>query len=791
MNKRTYLLLIILVFLKLNFGFSQKKDVDINSLSLQQLVQINNNFMLNDSFVQSLPSGKRLVQMDSLNSNFNFRYGFALMQTSSFLEIPLPYIEKSNTFVKKEADLIGFNEKYAPFDAIYFNAVANHRIGNIDRAIDLYTNFLSKVNDKNKLYSLAKLGLKQAQNAKSLDPNKNVIYVQPVDIINSEFSEYSPIITSDENALYFTSKRPWEDGLSFLNPITNKYFEDIYISYINKDSTFSPPQRLDFCRRDVNEASISFRLDERTVYTYTSETGNGDIYYMDFFKNAYKAPALLNIKNVNDNKFQPHFYISADNKTAFFSSENQKDGYGGLDIYMMKRVGLDGWSEPENLGPVINSQYDEDSPFLTFDNKYLYFASNNDKSIGGYDIFRSEWKDGQFSTPENLGYPINSTYNDTYYTTTANGRTAYFSSFRKGGKGEMDIYKVLYHKIQSEASILEGKVYFTNDSEKIPDYIVVRVKCMDCDEDYIVYPRMRDGIFMAGLNKCKNYELTYIDTINKNDIAVQHLKTNCIDEYEVIHKELGIERKNGLLVENIQYVLLGQIVDNISQKGIPNIQLTLKDNKGKELATLASDKDGKFTTSIIEGLQKGKEYTLSIDIADDSKKYINIIKNITIKTDDDRLIDLGQTGLELNKLGNDLAKAAELNTIYYDLNSSYIRPDARIELNKIVSAMNQNPTMKIELRSHTDCRESEEYNIWLSNRRAKRAENYIKARISKGSQRIVGKGYGESQLVNECVCGDTGDTSGCTEEQHQQNRRTEFIIVSDLNKGQKVVDLEK
>jgi outer membrane protein OmpA-like peptidoglycan-associated protein len=117
----------------------------------------------------------------------------------------------------------------------------------------------------------------------------------------------------------------------------------------------------------------------------------------------------------------------------------------------------------------------------------------------------------------------------------------------------------------------------------------------------------------------------------------------------------------------------------------------------------------------------------------------------------------------------------DLNPIYYDLDKSNIRPDAKIELDKIVTIMNDNPTIEIELGSHTDCRSSYAYNIALSGRRAKSSAEYIKARITNPN-RIYGKGYGESKLVNGCECEGTVK-SNCSEDEHQANRRTEFRIV--------------
>ena len=128
------------------------------------------------------------------------------------------------------------------------------------------------------------------------------------------------------------------------------------------------------------------------------------------------------------------------------------------------------------------------------------------------------------------------------------------------------------------------------------------------------------------------------------------------------------------------------------------------------------------------------------------------------------------------KIGDDLSDALGIDIIYFDLDKSFIRPDAAVELAKILIVMNQNPTMKIDVRSHTDCRQTAKYNEALSDRRAKSTIAWL---IKNGiaADRLTGRGYGESQLVNDCGCEPTNQ-SNCTEEQHQKNRRSEFIITS-------------
>ncbi|MFN5032315.1 MAG: OmpA family protein, partial [Flavobacteriia bacterium] len=181
---------------------------------------------------------------------------------------------------------------------------------------------------------------------------------------------------------------------------------------------------------------------------------------------------------------------------------------------------------------------------------------------------------------------------------------------------------------------------------------------------------------------------------------------------------------------------------------------------------------GDFKTNILKNAYPGMKINYEISIS--KENYIN--QSFEYKTVLDTATEIHlEYLLEKIDLGIDLAKTLNLKPIYFDLNKWNIRPDAKIELNKIVKILNQNPTIEIELGSHTDCRSSEQYNLTLSDKRAKASATYIKSKI-KDPARITSKGYGESQLVNGCACEGTLKST-CTEAEHQANRRTEFKIV--------------
>ena len=196
-------------------------------------------------------------------------------------------------------------------------------------------------------------------------------------------------------------------------------------------------------------------------------------------------------------------------------------------------------------------------------------------------------------------------------------------------------------------------------------------------------------------------------------------------------------------------------------------------HEGKVIDSLIAGNFGEFQSRTLANRYFGDSILIKVRIS--KPDYLTQTFDLHNVLDSTTIVDIQTLSLEKNIVGLDLAKVLNLKPIYFDLGKATIRPDAKVELNKIVKILNDNPTIKIELGSHTDCRSSAQSNLTLSDKRAKASAEYIKKRISNPS-RVTGKGYGETQLVNKCEC--EGETVvPCTEEEHQENRRTEFKIV--------------
>ncbi len=288
--------------------------------------------------------------------------------------------------------------------------------------------------------------------AKQLEAHPlNVNVKKAGDAINSEFEEKTPSVTADGTRLIFTSDRPLLVG-DMKAPKDTKdpgaQYDNVYMcNWDSSKNDWGVAYPID----NVNEAyahtsCTSISPDGNYIFLYKNDlhgpSVGGDIYYSKLSKTGkYGVPVTVG-KPVNTSYYEDGACLSPDGNTLYFVSE-RPGGYGGGDIYKSDKLGKNKWAEPVNLGPVVNSIWDEGAPFMAADGRTLFFSSDGHNTMGGYDIFKTSMSDsGQWSVPANLGYPINTVDNEKGFTISADTRTAYISSDRKGGEGKRDIYIV-------------------------------------------------------------------------------------------------------------------------------------------------------------------------------------------------------------------------------------------------------------------------------------------------------------------------------------------------------------
>lgn len=260
--------------------------------------------------------------------------------------------------------------------------------------------------------------------------------------INTSFPEYVPLIWTLNGNLVFTSRRSDSKGGQI--DAYGRYYEDIYIS-AKKDSTLEAPVPLsDSLNSPGHDACVAFSPDGNELIIYrTDETKlAGDLYMSRYKNNTWTAPVKLG-SEVNSEYLETSACFSAYGNEIVFSS-NRPGGYGGRDLYRVVKFLNGEYSLPVNLGPEINSQEDEDAPFLDFNNNTLYFSSKGHQTMGEYDIFMAEFDTGKdrWKHPVNMGQPVNSSNDDIYFVKQKDQAKGYFSSRREGGYGDADLYEV-------------------------------------------------------------------------------------------------------------------------------------------------------------------------------------------------------------------------------------------------------------------------------------------------------------------------------------------------------------
>jgi peptidoglycan-associated lipoprotein len=447
------------------------------------------------------------------------------------------------------------------------------------------------------------------------------------------------------------------------------------------------------------------------------------------------------------NEGSPAF--SPDGKTLVFARGNtgKKKGTTDVDLYMSRNVG-GAWTVPAML-PINDSLAWDGSPAFSRDGKTLYFASNRPGGVGGIDLYRANMDaSGRFSKPVNMGRDIN-TVGDEMFPYVAEGGKLYFASDGHPGLGKLDLFSAT--RAQGVITIENLGLPFNSPQD---------------DFGLVFYKDLKKGFFASNREGGKGDDDIYYFA------APEEPDTAAIARRDDPNDPLSPRNPNYINGQPkvVRYFLGGEVFINDTEQPTPidsAIVRIMPDSADVEISRFSSDQKGKFGKQAVE---VGKSYVLLVE----HKGYIS--KRETFSMNGRSIPPIFLTKIltdttfnvvvKLDKL--ELNKTFVLENIYYDLNKYNIRPDAASELDKLVQILKDNPTVKIELSSHTDARATDAYNMTLSQNRAESAVNYLN---SKGidADRLTARGYGERQLIIP---------NAKTEEEHQRNRRTEFTILS-------------
>lgn len=619
--------------------------------------------------------------------------------------------------------------------------------------------------------------------------------------VNSDQLDYSAV--PFRNGIVFTSTRNRSTLFGCDSDFTNGHYSDLYFAKTDGEGNYSTPQLLE---GDINgkyhDGTATFTSDQTNMY-FSRNNRKGPNSFGTIDLKIYSSTISNNLwTDVNELPFNSDEYATCHpavtpNGVWLYFASDRPGGYGGMDIYVVEKKRDGNWGTPVNLGSKINTTGNELFPFISPEG-ILYWSSNGFEGLGGLDVYSMPISNGEKAIRNHLTAPINSSGDDFGFTTNFEGTKGYLTSDRNGGKGKDDLYSWAF--LGQKPKMANICVIDNDNGERIHDAFLELnpepSKLGSASKGTIV----KDGITYLEMTATQANGKEYLvlvpyDQSKDQAMKVKNLNGKSCDVkipiipgrmYEITVDKQGFQplktyvSANDILANDEYLVpikkmppiaMKGEVKDKISQEPIGFADVLVTNNCSGEEMKLAADRKGKFTFP----LDCNCDYEITASKGNYQHDY-ELLYSYDMQCEEENTVVLLYLEKDMipSKPAPKFKKGAviRLDKLYYDYDKHFIRPDAALELDKVVTYMQEYPSLEIELGSHTDARGSDEYNRSLSQRRADAAVKYI---ISKGiaSYRISAAGYGETKIVNRC-----GNGVDCSDYDHQLNRRTEIIVTN-------------
>lgn len=447
----------------------------------------------NEEYEQAARIYKRLLPVDTAFAEVYHEYAICLVNMPGMREQAVPYLEQA--------------VRHDHTEAYYHLAEARHRQLRFDEAAELFRRY-KRLHFRAQSDDEVDRRIAMAERAKGM-------LAAPVDVrirnmgptINSSAHDYCPLVTADGNALYFTSRR--RGTMGDMKDATGQYFEDIWMARRIDDVWTNAVNLRTPMNTRMHDATVGLNPDGSSMIIYRTDPVNmtGDLYEAVSRNGQWQEPALMT-ERINSKHHEPSASIAPGGDEIYFTSD-RPGGFGGRDIWRIRRLPNGEWSLPLNLGPHVNTAQDEDAPFIHSDGVTLFFSSKGHDTMGGYDIFKTVLTDPDmngWSEPENMGYPLNTVFDDIYFSLSEDGQTGFFSSEREGGLGMQDIHQVVFPGSQLDYIVVRGVV---TDSAEEP--VQARIVVTDLEETEVqgIYNANRHtGRYLLVLTPGERYRMT-------------------------------------------------------------------------------------------------------------------------------------------------------------------------------------------------------------------------------------------------------------------------------------------
>ncbi|MFI5149603.1 MAG: hypothetical protein ACHQRM_07695 [Bacteroidia bacterium] len=474
-------------------------------------------FFNEQNYSQAMSLYKKLEQSFPEERVLIFRIGVCYINASGDKSKSLDYLSRLD------------KKKFKRTDFIFYLARANHLDYRFDKAIELYTEFRNSKRGKGKEKMVDRL---IADCITGKEMYAHPVPAQIVNLgppVNTEYSEYAPTVSSDESTLIFTYTGPRSMGGLQTEPgkqdESGQYLEDIFESKKDSAGHWTFPEPITTINTDGPDAAISLSNDGQKLLVFRNSPGDvGDIYMSRLEGTRWTEPERLK-GDVNTNAWEGSASLSPDERTLYFSSE-RPGGYGGRDIYSASLLPDGSWGNVKNMGPKINSEYNDDSPVMAPDGISLFFNSDGHPGMGGNDIFVAvQVDDSVWLDPINLGYPINTPDDDLYFYPVADGNRGYYSSGKSGGFGQQDIYLVEGLGRKTRLVMVKGTI--TVDDKAVDASITV------LDEkkgtEFTRHSNTTSGKYLMNMKPGSDFKIIY-KTAGFDD-QIRHLNTEKVDSF--------------------------------------------------------------------------------------------------------------------------------------------------------------------------------------------------------------------------------------------------------------------
>lgn len=738
-----------------------------------------------EDYSNALPYFVDLI--DRYPDNGHVLYGYAVctieMEGSADKGVAISYLQQASE---------GEEMEELPRKLWFYLGLAYRYNYKFEEAIQAFSKFKSQFTSENPEYYVAEELIRACTNGKVLMDKPVECVIQNLDVVNSEYDEFSPVVSADESKLMFTSTKHPEGSDQWDKK--KEYYEYVYETTM-QGYNWLPPLHVDL-KTDANVGTCFLSPDGQELLLYVGQPGShdsrkGDIYKSILQGSTWSEPVPLG-NHINSRDWEGSASFTPDGQTIFFSSE-KPSGYGGSDIYMVRKKQNGSWGGVENLGGVVNSSFNEDAPFIHPDGKTLYFQSNNLNSMGGYDIFKTEFINGRWTTPVNIGHPINSPYDEYSFTITADAQKAYYSSNRPSGFGGQDVYKILIPNLNVNIplTMIKGRVLDGLSYSAIPTEITVIDKKTNSPLNKVFNPNSETGDYLIILPPGRNYDMI---------VSAEGYKNHNINIYVP---------NQSYFYELYQEILLNPVLDNSQQQVGERITVrnAFYDTKSEELSEAGEVKAEMVEKNRSELLEMVNTLASQDDDPEKEKEMDKALSKIYFSTEQDKLdesqyrkdnetseetqreyiynemkeemrvLASGDTiytlptlltstktesiakgkekelkkfdlSKEEDKIALPEVKTNDAEILYFTAKDKVLSPESQKKLDEVLKLMEKNDNLGVLLEGHTTSEGDGFINMKLAQERAIRATSYL---VNKGIDisRIRVKAYGEMRPVDD------------------------------------------